>query len=383
MYKISFLLSVALLFIWTSCLQATEIRKINPPKLDSIHLGKKIICYRPKRMAGPQWQIDFIEDKIIAHNYGHGGAGWSLGPGSGQHIVGLLEKERPGDIQKDTPITVVGAGVAGLFTAYTLQNKGYTHITVMADRFSEMASNYAGGTFSPELKMLDKETNSIKYKVALASLRFYQSIANEQNPHFKSGARHVPAYFKSTEEASLEPFVGQGIRAAKEVILDFGNGTTQAMIVYDDGIFIDVEKMMLLLTDYLKAHGVTFIQKKVNHFSDINDKIIFNCTGLGANKLTIEPDLIPVQGHLIMLKEQNPIDLQHQLLVVFDKGVTSHGQDIWRMFYIFPKHSPDTGPNDVGVIGGTYVVGATAQTPNEEEFVTLIQNAKTFYGIDS
>ncbi|MEN9805927.1 MAG: hypothetical protein RL756_435, partial [Pseudomonadota bacterium] len=49
--------------------------------------------------------------------------------------------------------------------------------------------------------------------------------------------------------------------------------------------------------------------------------------------------------------------------------------------YIFPKHLPGTGENDVGVLGGTFIEGATPDTPNVEEFEILIANARKFYGV--
>jgi len=82
-----------------------------------------------------------------------------------------------------------------------------------------------------------------------------------------------------------------------------------------------------------------------------------------------------------MLKDQNPADLQHMILVYFRADKTASGKHIKRSFYIFPKHLPDSGRNDVGVIGGTFIEGATAATPNLEEFEILIEGAKKFYGI--
>lgn len=82
-----------------------------------------------------------------------------------------------------------------------------------------------------------------------------------------------------------------------------------------------------------------------------------------------------------MLKDQKPEDLQYMILVYFDEGKTLSGQKVKRSFYLFPKHQPGTNITDVGVIGGTFIEGATANTPNEEEFEILIQGAKKFYGI--
>ncbi|WP_367363811.1 hypothetical protein [Candidatus Tisiphia endosymbiont of Nedyus quadrimaculatus] len=79
-----------------------------------------------------------------------------------------------------------------------------------------------------------------------------------------------------------------------------------------------------------------------------------------------------------MLKDQNPKYLQYMILTRWDEGKTKSGQKVERNFYIFPKHMPNTGVNDVGVIGGTFIEGAT---PNDEEFGIILQNAKEFYGI--
>ena len=82
-----------------------------------------------------------------------------------------------------------------------------------------------------------------------------------------------------------------------------------------------------------------------------------------------------------MLKDQEPKNLQIMILIYLNKGKTDSGQNVKRSFYIFPKHLPGKGPNDVGVIGGTFIEGGTATTPNIKEFDKMIAGAKHFYGI--
>ncbi len=38
--------------------------------------------------------------------------------------------------------------------------------------------------------------------------------------------------------------------------------------------------------------------------------------------------------------------------------------------------------NDVGVIGGTFIEGATTEMPNQEEFDIVIEGARNFYGLN-
>ena len=70
------------------------------------------------------------------------------------------------------------------------------------------------------------------------------------------------------------------------------------------------------------------------------------------------------------------------ILVYFNEDKTKSGQKVKRSFYIFPKHLANTASNEVGVIGGTFIEGATTKTPNVEEFDILLQGAKKFYGLD-
>jgi len=191
----------------------------------------------------------------------------------------------------------------------------------------------------------------------------------------------VPTYFTNRGESGLEPYVGKVMNPAKDVVLDFGNGTTHNMVAYDDGIFVDTAKIMVEMDDYLKEKKVKFVKKKLSSLNELDSEFIFNCSGFGSKELNNDDKMVSVQGHLIMLKDQNPEDLQHMILVYFNEDKTKSKHKIKRSFYIFPKHLANTGINDVGVIGGTFIEDATDETPNEEEFDIMLQGAKKFYGI--
>ena len=225
---------------------------------------------------------------------------------------------------------------------------------------------------------LQKSVNAI----GVEAYRFYGSIANKQHKDFAEGAVIIPAYFQSREKSNLEPYVGLVMEPAKDVIVDFGNGTQRQMVVYDDGIFIDTARMMHALQTYLKNENVPFVAKKINAFKDIQDDFIINCTGMGASILNQDEQIVPIQGHLILLKDQSPEDLQYMITTFYDQGITSSGQKVIRAVYMFPKHTLGSEENDVGVIGGTFIVGASNATPNREEFDILVKNTKAFFGIE-
>lgn len=359
-----------------------EIRKITPPDLSQAHLGKRIICHRPMRHGSPNMSVEQRGSQVISQNYGHGGSGWTLGPGSAAYVNQLLiHSPFATDLNKHTPIVIIGGGVLGLFSAYDLIQRGFSHITVVAEKFNDLASHNAGGLLAPVSMDNAPDMQKIIDQIGIDAYRFYSNIARKNNPHFQNGATIVPAYFQNRAESDLEPYVGKVMSPAKDVILDFGNGTKRPMVVYDEGIFINTAIIMTDLHQYLTDQKVKFVQRKIQSFDEIKEKYIINCSGLGAAELNHDPKMESVQGHLIMLKDQKPKDLQYMVLVYFNEGKTKVGQKVKRSFYMFPKHFTDSPPNDIGVIGGTFVEGATIDTPNEEEFDLLIEGARKFYGV--
>lgn len=364
--------------------EPSDVRKIVPPDLKDVKLGQKILCHRPMRRGSPNMSVELIGNKVIANNYGHGGSGWTLGPGTADYVNNLLiNSSYSNDLTKATPITIIGGGVIGLYAAYDLYQKGYTNLTIVAANFDSLTSHNAGGLLAPVSMDNDPAKQEIINTIGIDAYKFYSSIAKNQNKDFNSGAIIVPTYFQKREDSGLEPYVGVVMQPAKDVVLDFGNGTTREMVSYDDGIFIDTAVMMQQLTTYLKAHKVNFKKQEIKSFDEIKTKFIVNCTGLGAAKLKGDQDVISVQGHLIMLKDQTPKELQYMILVYFGDAKTKSGQNLTRSFYIFPKHLPGSNKNDVGVLGGTFIENATKETPNSEEFDILLQNAHEFYGLKS
>lgn len=389
--KVRFIL-IMIFFFGNCCLQAQalsssrekafELRKINPPNLAKANLGKHIICHRSMREGSPEISVEKIGNKLVAHSYGYGGSGWTLGPGAAKHTVGLLQDAmRKNGLSQETPVAVVGAGAIGLFSALELVEQGYKNITIIAESFENLTSHNAGGLLAPVSMDNKPEMQKLIDKMGIDAYVFYQGIAQGKNPLIKKGAIIVPTYFETREESGLEPYVGQVMDPAKDVVLDFQNGTKRIMVAYDDGIFMDTGYLMSSLRAAL-GNKVTYQQKKINNFSELKENVILNCTGHGAKDLMHDEKVISVQGHLVMLQEQNPADIDHMILIYFGKNKTKAGFDIKRSFYIFPKRLPGSAENHVGVIGGTFIEGADAKTPHHEEFAIMIQGAKQFYGIN-
>jgi len=70
--------------------------------------------------------------------------------------------------------------------------------------------------------------------------------------------------------------------------------------------------------------------------------------------------------------------LQYIIYQPVEHAMTATGYQIERFFYQAPKQTVN---GRLGVIGGTYIEGASDANPHEEEFDALFQRAKDFYGI--
>lgn len=355
-----------------------EIRYITPPTLENENFGEKVVCTRPMRNGSPRMEVEEIDDKLIAHNYGHGGSGWTLGMGSAQHVNSLLLKHSP-TLQKDTPITIIGAGIIGLSSAYDLTEKGYSNLTIYAKEFENLTSHRAGGLFAPVSMNNSPEMQTLVDQIGFNTYSFYQKIIKGGIPGLEGCVEYLPSYFDTREESELEPFVKSGLmKAAKDVTLDFGTEKTRNMVAYDDGMFVHSGIMMEKLSKLLKEKNVKFFQKDVKDFSEIESNYIINCSGLGAKELNNDAEMVPVQGHLISLKKQVKENLNYLIIVYFDEGISESGHPIKRSFYMFPKKFSN---GDFGVIGGTFIKGASGNDKNNGEFKKIIENTKNFYGV--
>jgi glycine/D-amino acid oxidase-like deaminating enzyme len=113
--------------------------------LDRLH--KITVCTRPFRATGPRIEPERIGEKLVIHNYGHGGSGWSLSWGSGEVA---LELALAGRDPSATDIAVIGCGAMGLTAAIVAQRAGARSVTIYAKASpTESRSFNATGSWTP------------------------------------------------------------------------------------------------------------------------------------------------------------------------------------------------------------------------------------------
>lgn len=117
--------------------------KLVPMRLTPDQLIDLKCCIRPLRAAGPNLGTEVIGRKLVVHNYGHGGSGWSLSWGSADVAVGKALSVLP------SSIAVVGCGIIGLTSAVMAQRAGLK-VTIYARELIQRTRSYrASGSYTP------------------------------------------------------------------------------------------------------------------------------------------------------------------------------------------------------------------------------------------
>ena len=270
------------------------------------------VCLRPFRAAGPRLDTEMVGDKLVVHNYGHGGSGWSLSWGSGLIAV---QKALSGGA-KD--IAVIGCGALGL-TAATLAQRAGARVTIYAkERMPEVRSARATGVWSPDSRIALREAvepgfPALWEQMTRASFRIHQRYL---------GLADAPVEWTERYNLSDTPFTGPGPdplgfahyspRVAdltpQSERLEVGQHPFRTPYVRRASLpmFNITEYGHVLMNDFLIGGGKieTVEFHAPSELAALKEKAIINCTGYGARALWKDESLVPVRGQIAWLIPQ-------------------------------------------------------------------------------
>jgi glycine/D-amino acid oxidase-like deaminating enzyme len=300
-------------------------------------ITRSICGLRPYRRSGFVVRTEKIGDTLVVHDYGHGGAGITLSWGTAKLAVDLGAQGHTG------PVAVLGSGVVGLSTARLLQESGFVVTMYAKDLPPNTTSNVAGGWWYP-VTLFDSQYATQAFNEQFAKACKYAFERYQIMMGSRYGVRWSPSYqlshraFHDTGDFSRQGVVGSLTPEFRQ--------TTEAQTPFRGFEFARSFDTMLieppiylaaLMQDFRIAGG----KVEVREFHDpaevagLPEKLVFNCTGLGAKALFNDPELTPVKGQLTFLLPQPEVEYS----VVYGGGL-----------YMFSRH-------DGILLGGTHDEG--------------------------
>ena len=111
-----------------------------------------------------------------------------------------------------------------------------------------------------------------------------------------------------------------------------------------------------LMADFFLAGGTIKVKKfeTIKDISQLQEKTIMNCTGLGSQKLFNDAELVPVRGQLSVLLPQPEIDYSY---------VAPSPNNL---LYMFPR-------KDGIILGGTFEKGNWSLEPSDQESQRILK----------
>jgi D-amino-acid oxidase len=331
-------------------------RHFAPVKVARNRVIREVVGLRPYRPSGFRVDAQRFGNKLLVHNYGHGGGGVTLSWGTASLAVDMArdfliahKSVRP------RHFAVLGCGVSGLSTARLLQRRfqnGPGTVTIYAkDLPPDTTSNIAGASWAPTSVF---ETTTPKFNeqfrtACRISNRAFQLLAGTEY-----GVRWIETFELSNHELSLQRELPGGndlypqieIHRDPENYFGFPFVRQYSTMLIEPSIYLSA-----LLRDFYIAGGRVVVKEFRNRqeLARLREPVIFNCTGLGSRALFGDEELTPVRGQLEILLPQPEIDYCY----------LSSG-------YMFPRR-------DGIVLGGTWDHDDWSLTPDPEQATGILE----------
>jgi len=327
--------------LWAGRARAARA-KLAPVLVSRDRILRTIVGLRPFRPSGFVVRADKLGDKLIVHNYGHGGCGVTLSWGTG--ALAVDEVLRAGDKR----VAVLGCGVVGLATARLLQQRGIAATIYARDQPPATTSDIAGGRFYP-FDVFDRAVATPRFLETLwrAARVSYEAFA--KLPAATYGIHRYPTY-----ACRNTPFPPESLLNFNSPVHDLLPGlrdlppdekpfpypivrTFETMLI-EPAVFLPA-----VMRDFAQAGG-RIVARTFTTPADVaalKERTVVNCTGLGSAALFGDKELLPIKGQLTILRPQPEVDY------------ITLPPDL----YMFPRR-------DGIVLGGTFERGVSTLEPD-------------------
>ncbi len=338
--------------------RASPRLRLPPVRVSPEREIRTVVGLRPFRPEGFLVRADRFGDKLVVHNYGHGGGGVTLSWGTADLAVRLALEggaRRAG---------VLGCGAVGLATARLLQQRGVAVTIYAASLPPDTTSNLAGAQVFP-FQVYDHGALVSPFReqflaAARFSFRWYQSLVGETY-----GVRWMTNYLVADDAPHEDGLLGAH-GPIRDLLPDFGDLAPDehpfpqrfvrrfATMMVEPAVYLPA-----LLRDVRLAGGGVVVRgfDSPAQLAELPEPVLVNCTGLGAGALFGDATLVPVKGQLTVLLPQPEVDYA---VLAGD-------------LYMFSRR-------DGVLLGGTHERGVATLAPNVEARERILAGHASLFG---
>lgn len=298
-----------------------------PPYVAWDRVIRTTVGLRPHRDGGFVLRAEKLDAKTIIHNYGHGGAGMSIGWGCGIVVADLAEQTG------ERRVAVIGCGSPGLTAARQLQRRGFDVTIYTKTVPPDTTSNMSLAGFTPTTALINNDQRTAAWdaqfvRIAEASYRQLQLMVSpaygvywmdtynaaqtptpQRGSQGSQGSQSREPNPAATESDLLPEYLRPG--HVREV---FGPGEHPFPTPYairstalsiEPSIYLDA-----LVRDFLIFGGKIVIRAfdAPRDLMTLAEPVIVNCTGLGSYTLFDDKALVPIKGQLTLLVPQPEVN---------------------------------------------------------------------------
>jgi D-amino-acid oxidase len=336
-----------------------SVRRLRRVAVVPERIIRRVAGLRPFRPSGFVVRGESLGDKLLVHNYGHGGAGVTLSWGTAELAADLVrESGRIGSA------AVVGCGAVGLSMARTLQGRGFD-VTIYAKELPPGTTSSVAGAMWYPAYIVDRARRTPAWdaqfeRAQRLSHRGFQDLVGEDY-----GVSWREVYFLSeSPDAQLSDWGLPELYPQRRVLAPSENPFPARRVVADNLMFIEPPTYLRALMRDLHLAGGRIVVRDFaapEELSRLPQPVVVNCTGLGARELFGDRELTPIKGQLTVLLPQPEVDYA----------------TVTEDLYMFPRR-------DGILLGGTHERGVESLEPDlEAENRILAGHRAIFEGMKS
>jgi len=328
---------------------------LKPVLVSAERIIRTDVGFRPFRPSGFVLRAETLGDKLLVHNYGHGGGGVTLSWGTAELAVELVAAGG-----RTGPAAVLGCGVVGLASARVLQSRGFRVTAYARDLPPDTTSNVAGASWYPHL-VVDEARRTPGFdaqfeRAARLSHRHFQGLVGDD---YGVIWREQYSFGNAPTAASWEYRMLRDLFPEPRTLQPSEHPFGPRPALVDKTMFIESPiYLAALMRDFRQAGGHISIRTLATaaDLAALPEPIVVNCTGLGARELFGDRELTAVKGQLTVLRPQPEVD--YALL----------SDDL----YMFPRR-------DGILLGGTFEHGVETREPNRDAERRIVAAHKAIF----